>query len=742
MSVIGEATTRLAEESRSGAEFFQSLCEILSFGLKCRWAAIFLADDGELSETSKPTSSLLASWDAMSSAPMEFMIATEVHDFFRDQSGSGEGQKFTNLAAKGYFGKLAPTGPKISRHMLLPGTAGQASAWMIALSENAIQDLPSARMFFQVAAQRAAGEYRRWQQKADVKVSAAERSRLANSFSAGQGTERLYPELFDEAPTSIRVEDFSQVKSALDKLANDLGIQDRKTLSDYLKAHPEFVAHCAKLIKAVDANKTAVKLHGFSDKQEFLKKVTMSHNEKALENVREGLLAMHVGVTQMEFETKVITSTGQKRDMLVRWTVPEGYEKTYARTLLTSIDITDINRTREELRQAQKMEAVGKLTGGIAHDFNNLLSVIQSNLDMIQARPEDARRIDAVQRAAKRAAELTSRLLSFSRKQALFPSAVVATEHVNLVLEMLGGTLGEGISVSIHAPDDLWKCHVDPSQLEVALLNLIINARDAMPGGGRLTVTLRNSVGTKISDGGEVGSLKNLYVAIAVQDTGTGMERDIQPLVFEPFFTTKSRGEGTGLGLSMVYGFAKQSGGDVSIVSQAGHGTTVTLYLPRALEGTEQDAEQAGRRDDIISDDMPSTIAVMGEVKSAVAPKSLHHVMLVEDRSDVLEVTTDALETLGFEVIPVTDGDMAVRVLEKGVDVDLLLSDLNLPGGKSGIELARDLQRQNHDMKVVIMAGQPIAGALQDEVSDFPVLRKPFSKQMLSQALDHALERS
>ncbi|UFN47327.1 PAS domain S-box protein [Roseomonas sp. OT10] len=380
--------------------------------------------------------------------------------------------------------------------------------------------------------------------------------------------------------------------------------------------------------------------------------------------VGEGLARLGRGETA-RFEGRVRHRDGSHR--AIAWAAaPEG-ERSYA----IGRDVTDQRELEEQLRQSQKMEAIGQLTGGIAHDFNNMLTGIIGSLEMLKRRIE-AGRLDQVDRyvaaaaaSAQRAAGLTHRLLAFSRRQSLDVRATDVNRLVHGMQEILHRTLGENIRLQPALDARLWLAETDANQLESALLNLVINARDAMPHGGRVTISTRNlhwEAGERDHGSGNMAEALRPgdYVAIAVTDSGTGMTSDVVAKAFDPFFTTKPIGQGTGLGLSMIYGFVRQSGGQVRIESAPGHGTSVTLYLPRALR---REAAAAAPR--------------LHEVPRAVAGE---RVLVVEDDPAVRMLVLDVLEELGYAAIEAADGRSALPILEGGERIDLLVSDVGLPG--------------------------------------------------------------
>ncbi|HEV2602818.1 MAG TPA: ATP-binding protein [Microvirga sp.] len=368
------------------------------------------------------------------------------------------------------------------------------------------------------------------------------------------------------------------------------------------------------------------------------------------------------------------------------------------------------------LKQAQRLEAVGQLTGGVAHDFNNLLMVVNGNVERLKRYPaadeRQRRALDAIENAAQRGASLTRQLLSFSRRQTHEPTPTDLSQHLPGLQDMLRSSLRGDIAIDVRVPDDLWCTRVDLSELELAILNLAVNARDAMAGGGRLTLAAQNVV---LADTATIG-LKGDYVALSVTDTGAGIPPDMLSRVFEPFFTTKEVGKGTGLGLSQVYGFAKQSGGTATIASQPGRGTTVTLYLPRTLERPEGPA------------------APKREVLQRAEAQG--HVLLVEDNPDVAAITRGHLEEIGYSVIHAGDVAAAAAILAEGQGpVDLVFSDIVMPGDRNGLDLARQVRAEHGSRIPVLLATgySDVAQAAADE--GFPILRKPYSAADMREAL-------
>lgn len=405
--------------------------------------------------------------------------------------------------------------------------------------------------------------------------------------------------------------------------------------------------------------------------------------------------------------------------MEVTFTRQESSEET--RLIVTLRDITDRRATEARLFQTQKIEAVGRLTGGIAHDFNNLLTVIMGNLETLRsdyrksAGGEEADRlIRAALGAAQRGARVTSYLLAFSRRQPLTPKPVDVDVLIAGMRELLGQTVSEAIDLSYRLGSRGWQAMVDPVQLEGALLNLVINARDATVDGGRVTIESRQHVVETAH--GDADLVSGHYLVISVTDTGSGIAPEHRDRVFEPFFTTREVGVGSGLGLSMVHGFVKQSGGHVRLQSEVGKGTTVELYLPRAMTSEE---------------------SVVADPARAARPEAA--VLVVEDDPAVRAVTVRLLQGAGYSVNEAADGAAALDVLEKRGPPDLLLSDVVLPRGMDGYALASQARMRYPGIRVLLMSGYPrdaLAGA---DSSDVRLLRKPFTSRQLHRAVEETL---
>jgi CheY-like chemotaxis protein/nitrogen-specific signal transduction histidine kinase len=380
-----------------------------------------------------------------------------------------------------------------------------------------------------------------------------------------------------------------------------------------------------------------------------------------------------------------------------------------------------LKATEEALLQSQKMEAVGQLTGGIAHDFNNLLTGIVGSLDLLQTRLNQgrtdnvARYIDAAMTSANRAAALTHRLLAFARRQPLIPKAIDVNQLVVSLEDLLRRTIGETIDLEIAAPDALWRTLCDPNQLESALLNLAINARDAMPDGGKLIITTSNVRLDGMTADSPALSPGD-YICIGVTDTGVGMSAEVAARAFDPFFTTKPIGQGTGLGLSMIYGFARQSNGHVTIVSKLSQGTSIKLYLPR--HRGELPAEHA-------SEAIAAEHAATGET-----------VLVVEDEPVVRGVILEMLEEQGYRTLEAIDGPSGLKILRSSERIDLLLTDVGLPG-MNGRQVADQARETRPDLKILFITGYAENVAIADGFLQpgMEMITKPFDLDNLARRI-------
>ena len=441
-----------------------------------------------------------------------------------------------------------------------------------------------------------------------------------------------------------------------------------------------------------------------------------------LENTRSEMRAARQGKRMRTFDCRYVHRDGRIVPLAWTgvWAEPEQQHFFIGR------DMTERIAAEERLRRSQRLEAVGQLTGGMAHDFNNLLTIVIGNLDLLQGRlggdTEAASCVETALSAALRGADLTRQLLAFARRQTLDTKAIAIDERVTATSDLLRRTLGEQIEIATAPTPGLWLAAADPAQFESALVNLAINARDAMPNGGRLTIETANRRLEQSDAAEHLDAAPGDYVMLAVSDTGTGMAPDVLARVFEPFFTTKPVGEGTGLGLSMVHGFVHQSHGYIKIYSELGHGTTVRLFLPRAAD----------------------TVTPMAQTKPIALPPPGHgeRVLLVEDNPDVRKIVARQLGELGYAVIEAENGDAAFKIIERGDSIDLLFTDVVMPGGMTGEDLAQAARDLRPGLKILLTSGfarsAMQAGPRADTYKN--LLSKPYRKADLAAALRVAFE--
>jgi signal transduction histidine kinase len=445
---------------------------------------------------------------------------------------------------------------------------------------------------------------------------------------------------------------------------------------------------------------------------------TIAYIIHRVEDVTEFLQGQHGGDEQKRVTAELLSRTEQLGAEIYR----RAQQLQEANDQLRTAN-EKLATSQAALYQAQKMEAVGQLTGGVAHDFNNLLTVIIGNIDFLDSAAGDNPRLRkltaTIRRSAERGARLTTQLLAFSRRQPLRPE----TSNLNaLIIDfdvLIRRAVGEAVAVRSNLHPGLWPCNIDAAQFEASMLNLIVNARDAMPTGGTLTITTENVTLAvdypAIADDVPPGP----YVKVTIADTGTGMPPEILEHAFEPFYTTKEVGKGSGLGLSQLYGFVRQSGGTVKITSQVGSGTTVTIYLPKATRAAPQ----------------------VEPVKPPVKLKGSETVLVVEDDPDVLDIAVATLTDLGYRILVAYDGVEAMSILERDEPIDLLFTDVVMPYGISGIQLARQARKLRQDIKVLLTSGYTMQtlSAEYGAEKEFTIIGKPYRQGELAEHVRQAL---
>jgi PAS domain S-box-containing protein len=506
-------------------------------------------------------------------------------------------------------------------------------------------------------------------------------------------------------------------------------VEGRRQLESALSVNQRIFETSLDLILVVDRRGTfiqvspsAMTILGYRPDEMVGRSATEFIHPDDLENTRQEMRLARRGKVMRYFDCRYVHKDG--RTVPVTWTGV--WSEPDQQHFFIGRDMTERIAAEERLRRAQRLDAVGQLTGGIAHDFNNLLAVVIGNLELLQGRlsadPRAAEFADIALAASLRGAELTRQLLAFARRQSLDARAISINDLVTTTMDLLRRTLGEQVEVTTVLAPEPWPALVDAAQLESALVNLAINARDAMRDGGRLTIETANKPLDESYSRENPDATPGDYVMLAVSDTGTGMAPDVLARVFEPFFTTKPTGKGTGLGLSMVYGFARQSRGHVKIYSELGHGTTVRLYLPRAAA----DATPVGET-------TPTTIPLA---------KPGERILVVEDNPTVRQVVVGQLKDLGYHVIECESAMAALDTLTRGTAVDLVFTDVVMPGGMSGDALARAVRAQRPGLKVLLTSGFASEsmrnGTRAEEFRN--LLSKPYRKSDLAMKLRAVLD--
>jgi PAS domain S-box-containing protein len=444
-----------------------------------------------------------------------------------------------------------------------------------------------------------------------------------------------------------------------------------------------------------------------------------------LDNTRNEMRLARRSRTRRNFDCRYVHKDGSVVTLAWTgvWSEPEQQHFFIGR------DMTERIKLEQQLSQAQRMETIGKLSGGVAHDFNNILTIIIGMNEVLASavarQPQLAEICKSIDAAAERGVQLTQRMLAFARKQPLQACVLDLNEIVPRVVSVLKQTLGEHIRIEMALAPELWRTRADPSRLEDAILNLAVNARDAMPKGGRLLLETANVHLDEQYAHDNVEVTAGDYVAVYVSDSGTGMSAEVIERAFEPFFTTKEVGRGTGLGLSMVYGFAKQSRGHAKIYSEFGHGTSIKLYLPRAIGDAV-------------------TIVPSQPAASEVRPGGRETILVVEDDAAVRAVAVATLESVGYRVLQAADGRLALAILHEHDQVDLLFSDLVMPNGIGGQDLLRMARESRPTLKAIFTSGyseQFIRGR-EEADHDVPLLPKPYRRQKLTDLIRSVLDRT
>ncbi|MEP3247136.1 MAG: ATP-binding protein [Sneathiella sp.] len=527
---------------------------------------------------------------------------------------------------------------------------------------------------------------------------------------------------------------FSSRDVTLNKIADDALLNQQEILIDALESINEGFVLYGQDGGLIVCNSKFREFYGYSE-----------------EEARQGAHRQYLG--QLDIERKTVLVSEEKEHLYVNrredLTVgpPEAFEVRLkdGRILMLSdrrtstggvvsiqSDITNERKMEEALRRSQKMEAIGQLTGGIAHDFNNILNVILGNLELVEDlatdKPEIGRLTDAALKSVNRGSDLTKKLLSFARTGATTKKRVAVNGLIKNMQALIARSLTASIEVNFQPKEDLWEALIDPGDLEDALLNISLNARDAMPNGGLLTIRTGHYHQSEAHTEKERPPLPGDYIEISVSDTGIGMTTPVREKAFEPFFTTKEQGKGTGLGLSMIYGFAQRSNGHVTIQSEPGSGATVTLYLPRAGGGTETPRNAHTK---------------------AVLADGAEKILIVDDEGPLVDVAASILQKLGYRVLTATNANEALQQLEEHPDTDLLFTDVIMPGSLDGFQLAFQARQKHPDLKVLMASGYTRSKEQLENTSSEIVrepagrlLQKPYTRSVLTEAVRETLDKA
>lgn len=505
--------------------------------------------------------------------------------------------------------------------------------------------------------------------------------------------------------------------------------QAEARLTNFLEAAPDPVITTNGKSEIVLVNAQAERLYGYSKAELIGQSIQMLVPERArafhIEKYPEYLDITSSRMIDVGTELRGLRKDGTEFPVEISVSPIESGDETLLAFAIR--DVSDRHEMEAQLRQSQKMEAVGQLTGGIAHDFNNMLTVVIGNLQLLEhSLKNDAtmsRLTHAALDASMRAAELVRRLLAFSRQQLLAPRNANINDLVIGVEPLLRRTITEHLSLKVKVADDLWLARIDPGQLENALINLAINARDAMSSGGVLTIETINTVLDEHYAAEQDEVTPGEYVMVAVSDNGEGIPKEVLPHVFDPFYSTKETGKGSGLGLSMVYGFVKQSKGHINVYSEQGHGTTIKIYIPRSKAAHQDLAEQT--------------------IRTKLVPAGDETILVVEDDKAVRDVAISLLTGLGYKVLDADCGNEALIILDEHEGIDLLFTDIVMPGGISGTELAERAAANNQNLKYLFTSGYTdttvFDNSLLDRGSD--MLNKPYRKEQLAQSVRDVLDR-
>ncbi|MEH6403925.1 MAG: ATP-binding protein [Sneathiella sp.] len=550
--------------------------------------------------------------------------------------------------------------------------------------------------------------------------------KLVKSVFTLQASELRFRRLFENSDISIWNEDLTEVYQELSNLRQ----KNVTDLRRYLEENEHVAVELASKVKVLQVNEATLKLFETKDEHEFLTRIDTTFGPDAIDIFKEELCAIWDGQSKFSAEATFRTFSGKELTAIISFQIPQT-EDGFRDMPINLTDITERKFLEEQVRRSQKMEAVGQLTGGIAHDFNNILGIILGNLEIItKLPPSDSRIYDRAQQAkqsVERGADITRKLLSFSRKELHHVQATAVNVLIETLLSLIAKSLTVSIEIKTHLADTLWTVDMDPGDFEDAILNLALNARDAMPDGGTLSIATENKVLNEEFVKQNSNATNTDYVRVSIEDTGAGMTDETKDRIFEPFFTTKDKGKGTGLGLSMVYGFVERSGGFLKIESKVGAGTTFNLYFPRSANQETNLIETTNAQDEL--------------------PQGTEKILIVDDEKGLRDVAAFVLEELGYKTLVAGDGTAALKILEQERDIDLLFTDVVMPNLIDGYELAQRAHKLVPDLNILLTSGYTSKRpTIENSADEFLIgltkrlLNKPYSTSEMAIAIRKGLD--
>lgn len=561
-----------------------------------------------------------------------------------------------------------------------------------------------------------------------IVVDVTERKRIAQALAE---SEQRFRQIFEESPVPLFMQDFSAVKTRLRELVES-GTGD---LKQHLEHNPEELGNLLAKVRIVFINQATLDLYEADSRDDAASMLADLAPEEAGRYFIDLLVDLFQGKTRFERTRHKLTRKGNEIDIIVSKVVMAGYEQDLSRVLTSIIDISAIKKAQREkellesqLRQSQKMEAIGTLAGGIAHDFNNLLGVMtgyaELALNSVQAKRYSTKEIEEILTAGERARDLIQQILTFSRKVEVDLEPLDLNAEVGRTVHLLGRTLPKMISIEVALAEDLPLVKANANQLEQIVLNLATNAQHAMPGGGRLSIETQAITLDQEYCSRHLESAPGRYVVLQVTDTGCGMDDQTREHIFDPFFTTKGVGQGTGLGLSTIFGIVKGFGGQILCYSEPGTGTTFRIYLP----ALEPDAAQPSGKN-------ISTVANMGGNET---------ILLVDDNQDLCTIGSQFLADVGYRVLTANSGEQAVALYkEQGVEIDLVVMDLSMPG-MGGYKALKAVLEIDPRARIIISSGYAINGSVKESLQAGAAgyVAKPFRKDELVALVRSVLDRA